>query len=80
MKQHSLVSLQIGLAYLYKKLVIRKALAKIARAKAKKKAKKKAELEKIRLKKLKIKNKRKKKKRAYKALLLEAVKIIFYKE
>ena len=80
MKQHSLVSLQIGLVYLWKKKKERKRLDKIAKKKAKEKAKKEAEKEKKRLKLLKIKNKRKDKKRKYKTLLNEAVKIIYYKE
>ena len=80
MKQHSLVSLQIALVYLWKKKKERKRLAKIAAKKAKERAKKAAEKEKKRLKLLKIKNKRKAKKRKYKDLLNEAVKIIYYKE
>ena len=80
MKQHSLESLQVSLVYLWKKKKERKALAKIAAKKAKEKAKKAAEREKKRLKLLKIKNKRKDKKRKYKALLTEAVKIMYYKE
>ena len=80
MKQHSLVSLQIALVYLWKKKKERKRLAKIAEKKRKEAAKKAAEKEKKRLKLLKIKNKRKDKKRKYKTLLDEAVKIIYHKE
>ena len=80
MKQHSLVSLQISLVYLWKKKKERKRLAKIEEKKRKERAKKEAEREKKRLKLLKIKNKRKDKKRKYKTLLDEAVKIIYYKE
>ena len=80
MKQHSRESLQIALVYLWKKKKERKRLAKIAAKKAKLKAKKAAEREKKRLAALKKKEKRKTKKRKYKDLLMECVKIIYYKE
>ena len=80
MKQHSLVSLQIKLAYLWKLKKVAKAKAAAKRKKDKLKAKKKAEEEKKRLARLAKKEKRKKKKRKYKQLLLEAIKIIYYKE